>query len=70
MEKDLLIGPMAVVAVAHSSLYCPVEGQEEDLGTIARSCWEERTKDAEPKGRRTASPKSRFRRRMPLACLL
>ena len=70
VEKDLLMGPVAVVAVTHSLLYWLVEGQEEDLGTMARSCWEERMKEAELKGRRTASAGRRVRRRMPLACLL
>ena len=70
VEKDLLMGPVAVVAVTHSLLYWLMEGQEEDLGTMARSCWEERMKDAELKGRRTASAGRRVRGRMPLACLL
>lgn len=64
------MGPMAVVAVTHSSLYCPVEGQEEDLGTMARSCWEERTKEAVVRGRRADSAVRRMRGRMVVACLL
>ena len=55
MEKDLLIGPMAVAAVTHSSLYWLVGGQEEDLGAMARSCWEERMKEAVVRGRRADS---------------
>ena len=43
VEKDLLIGPVAVAAVTHSSLYWPV-GQEEDLGTMGRSWKEESVK--------------------------
>ena len=69
MEKDLFMGPTAVVAVTHSSLYWPVEGQEEDLGTMARSCWEERTKE-EATERRAASAVRRICRCMLLACLL
>ncbi len=64
------MGPMAVVAVAHSLLYWPVGGQEEDLGTMARSCWEERTKEAEARGRRVASAGRMICGRMPLRCLL
>ena len=70
VEKDLLMGPVAVVAVTHSLLYWPVEGQEEDLGTIARSCWEERTKEAVVKGRRTDSAGRRISGRIPLALVL
>ena len=70
MEKDLLMGAMAVVAVTHSSLYWPVEGQEEDLGTMARSCWEERTKEAVVRGRKAASAVRRIWGCMLLACLL
>lgn len=71
VEKDLLMGPVAVVAVTHSLLYWLVEGQEEDLGTMARSCWEERMKEEVVRGRKPASPaRRRFRRRIPLACLL
>ena len=75
MEKDLLIGPVAVGAVTHSSLYWPV-GQEEDLGTMARSWGEERMKDAVVmgdavvRGRRKDSPaRRRFCRCMSLAGL-
>ena len=71
VEKDLLMGPVAVVVVTHSLLYWLVEGQEEDLGTMARSCWEERMKEEVVRGRKPASPaRRRFRRRIPLACLL
>ena len=70
MEKDLLIGPMAVVAVAHSLLYWLVGGQEEDLGTMARSCWAERTKEAEARGRRAPSARRRICGCISLACLV
>ena len=55
MEKDLLMGPVAVVAVTHSSLYWLVGAQEADLGAMARSCWEERMKEAVVRGRRADS---------------
>ena len=70
MEKDLLIGPTAVAAVTHSSLYWLVEGQEEDLGAMARSCWEERMKEAVVRGRRADSAVRRRWGCMLLACLL
>lgn len=70
VEKDLLMGPVAVVAVTHSLLYWLVEGQEEDLGTMARSCWEERMKEAVVRGRRRDSAGRRRGERIPLVFLL